>query len=273
MPEFVVDAILAGVAIVVAIAIGLVILDAVALTREDLRAQAVAPRPMLSRAARLRRLAVVAVVVAIVAAAGAGFQVIEGDSLLASGPADGSGSLYLGTAPTTYRGPDDLVFAAVPGGDIQVKFSLVNTGAFPLTVTTMNEPLNGSSVWEADGYFASGSVAPAGQPSDGATHRFEIPPHATVPVVAHLHLRKCRPSTSETGATPSTPTPAGTPSAWAAVTAEAGGFMSFGSLSIAYEMLGMTHTSTVALPANLVMIDANSVLCPSAAGSPPTNYP
>jgi hypothetical protein len=38
-------------------------------------------------------------------------------------------------------------------------------------------------------------------------------------------------------------------------------------------MLGLTHTSAVALPVNLVLTDANSVICPGDGSAPPTNYP
>jgi hypothetical protein len=267
MPDFVVDSILAGVAILIAVAIVLVFFDVAALPVPEQMAPVVPPRAGLSRAAKLRRLVAVVAVVAVVAALIAGIRLVDGDPLRAAGPATGSGSLYLGTAPATYGGTDNIVFAAAPGGEIQMEFSLVNTGAFPLTITGMNEPINGSPMWEMDGYFASGSVVPAGQASDGTTHRFEIQPHVSVPVVAILHLRKCTPST------PAAPAPGQTPSAWAAVAAEAGGFTSFGSLTIVYEMLGLTYTTTLVLPANLVMIDANSVLCPGDGSAPPTNYP
>jgi hypothetical protein len=267
MPEFAVDSILAGLGVFVVVAFGLVMLDAIALALGERGARGEAPHPSLSHAVKLRRLAVVAIVMAVIAAAGAGLQVIGGNPLRAAGPPSGSGSLYLGTAPTVFGGIDDIVFQTVAGGDIQMDFSLVNTGEFPVTITGMNEPLNGSPMWEIDGYFASGSVVPEGQPNDGITHRFEIQPHSAVPVVAHLRVRKCTPTAS------ASPAPEQTPSAWAAVAAEAGGFVSLGSLSIVYEMLGQTRTTTLVLPANLVLIDANSVLCPGDGGAPPTNYP
>jgi hypothetical protein len=37
--------------------------------------------------------------------------------------------------------------------------------------------------------------------------------------------------------------------------------------------LGLTHTTTLVLPANLVMIDTNSIMCLGDGSAPPTNYP
>jgi hypothetical protein len=268
MPGFLMNSIVVGVAVAAALVVGLVLLEGSARPLPERGAPAQALDLVVSRPRSRRRLAVglAAVAVTVVALAGIVF-VGSSDPLRAAGPATGSGPLYLGTVPATHGGLDNVDFAAVSGGEIQMEFSLVNTGAFPLTITGMNEPINGSPMWEMDGYFASGSVVPAGQASDGTTHRFEIQPHVSVPVVAILHLRKCTPST------PAAPAPGQTPSAWAAVAAEAGGFTSFGSLTIVYEMLGLTHTTTLVLPANLVMIDANSVLCPGDGSAPPTNYP
>ncbi len=268
MPDFVVDSILAGAAIFVAVAAALAFFDVAALPVPEQMPPLVPAWATLSRASRLRRVVAVIVVVAVVAALIAAFRVVDGDPLRATGPAAGSGSLYIGTAPATYGGSDNVVFAPDPGGDIQMEFDLENTGEFPLTITGMNEPMNGSPTWEDDGYFDSGSLLAAGQTSDGTFHRFEIGAHASVRVVAHLHLRQCVAS-----APGPTLAPGQSPSAWAAVAAEGLGFASFDSLTITYEMLGLAHTSAVALPASLVLADPNSAICPLTGGSTSTPNP
>jgi hypothetical protein len=264
MPDFVVDSILVAMAIAVAIAIGLVLLDRFATDFYVRSALPETPHQGVPRRGGGRRLAVGVAVLVVVVLAGAGIAVarVTSDPLRAAGPATGSGALYLGTAPATYGGTDDVVFSAAPGGDIRLEFSLENTAEFPLTITGLNEPLNGSPIWQEDGYFESGSLVPAGQGSDGAFRRFEIQAHASVRVVARLHLRQCVAS-----APGPTLAPGQSPSAWAAVAAQGGGFTSFANLTIAYEMLGLTRTSAVALPASLVLINANSVIC-NATGSP-----
>ncbi len=269
MPGFLMNSIAVGVAVAAALVIGLVLVEDSARPLPESGAPAQALDLVVIKPRSRRSLAAGLAVVAVTVVALAGIVFVGSyDPLRAAGPATGSGSLYLGTAPATYGGTDNVVFAAAPGGDIQMEFRLVNTGEFPLTITGMNEPINGSPMWEMDGYFASGSVAPAGQASDGTAHRFEIQAQGSVQVVATLHLRKCVPSTPGP-----TPVPGQTPSAWAAVAAEGRGFVSFATLTIVYQMLGLTHASVVALPASLVLTDANSAICFADGSAPPTNYP
>lgn len=268
MPDFALDSILAGAAIFVAVAAALALLDVAALPLAERMAPVVPAWATLSRASRLRRVVAVIVVVAVVAALIAAFRVVDGDPLRATGPAAGSGSLYIGTAPATYGGTDNVVFAPDPGGDIQMEFDLANTGEFPLTITGMNDPTNGSPTWEDDGYFDSGSVVAASQGSDSTFQRFEIQAHASVRVVAHLHLRQC-----VARAPWPMLVPGPSPSASDAVVAEGLGFAWFDSLTIKYEMLGLAHTSAVELPASLVLADPNSAICPLTPGSMSTPNP
>jgi hypothetical protein len=166
------------------------------------------------------------------------------EPLRAEGPAVGSGPLYLGTVPATFGGVDNVEFAAVSGGEIQMEFGLLNTGDFPLTIVGV-DPVNGGSSWDGT-IFHSGSLVPAGNTE--ASGRLEIPPHASRRVVASLVFR-C------VGLTP-TPTlaPGRSPSAQAAIAAEGYGVSSIDSLPIEFQFLGFQHRGVVMLPADIAWV-------------------
>jgi hypothetical protein len=185
------------------------------------------------------------------------------EPLRAEGPAVGSGALYLGTAPATYGGNAALVFAEAAEGVITFQFTLANTGEFPLTVTGMNEPLNGSPMWEMDGYFQSGFIRPAGAPGPGTPGRFEIGAHSSVHVEVGLRFRPCGSSTPSAALAPGR-----SPSSWAAVGA-VGGRLSFFNLAVVYQTLGLTKVARVVLPSVLEMVDNSSINCPNLNGGPP----
>jgi hypothetical protein len=183
------------------------------------------------------------VIVAVVA--WQGFSLVSGgyDPLRAVGPAVGSGPLYVGTEPATYGGVDEVVFAAVPGGEIRMEFGLLNSGEFPMTVTGFDP----SGSLEHIGYIESAVLAPVGQAGGGAPSRIEIEPHASVRVVAELRLKQCPQwvptPTLAPGQFPSAANAMALTSAF-----QTGGW---GTLPIVYDMLGFRHVSNVVLPPNL----------------------
>jgi hypothetical protein len=217
------------------------------------------PSPVGHRSGRRRRLIILTIVV-VVAVVWQGFSLASGgyDPLRAAGPAIGSGPLYVGTQPATYGGVDETVFAAVPGGEIQMEFSLVNSGEFPMTVTGFDYSSGGLAPL---GYVESGLLMPADQASGGsgrgAQGRIEIQAHASVRVVATLRLKQC----PEWLPTP-TLAPGQSPSAVNAMAAtsafQAGGLP---TLPVIYDMLGFRHVSNVALPAYLTLAVLDQAGC------------
>ena len=255
MPDFVAISL----AIAVALMVGLLILDVVAHDRVVLSEQAMVPSPV-ARPSRKRRRLFVLVIVAAVAVVGEGVSLASGgyDPLRAAGPAIGSGPLFVGTAPATYGGVDEVVFTAVPGREIRMEFSLVNSGEFPMTVSGFD---NSSGGLASFGYVESGLLMPAGQASGGsgrgAQGRIEIQAHASVRIVAQLRLKNC----AEWLPTP-TLAPGQSPSAVNAMAATSafitGGW---GTLPVIYDMLGFRHVSNVALPAYLTLAVLDQAGC------------
>jgi hypothetical protein len=200
--------------------------------------------PVGRRSGRLRR-SIVLTIVIVAVVAWQGFSLVSGgyDPLRAVGPAVGSGPLYVGTEPATYGGVDEVVFAAVPGGEIRMEFGLLNSGEFPMTVTGFDP----SGSLEHIGYIESAVLAPVGKAGGGAPSRVEIEPHASVRVVAELRLKQC----PEWVPTP-TLAPGQSPSAANAMALtsafQTGGW---GTLPVVYDMLGFRHVSDVVLPPNL----------------------
>jgi hypothetical protein len=261
MPDSFLNPIELGLAVAAVLLVGFVLLEGMATPRPAVEPprEAQAPKP------RLRRGLVASwICVLLIALAVGGCVFINAyEPLRAEGPAVGTGALYLGTAPATYGGNAALVFAEAAEGVITFQFTLTNTGEFPLTVTGMNEPLNGSPMWEMDGYFQSGFIKPAGAPGPGTPARFEIGAHSSVHVEVGLRFRPCGSSTPS-----ATLAPGRSPSSWAAVGA-VGGRLSFFNLAVVYQTLGLTKVARVVLPSVLEMVDNSSINCPNLNGGPP----
>jgi hypothetical protein len=216
--------------------------------------QATVPPPVVRRSGKRRRLLLLTIVIVAVVV-WQGFSLASGgyDPLRAAGPAIGSGPLYVGTEPATYGGVDEVVFAAVPGGGIQMEFSLVNSGEFPITVVGFDE----SGGLASFGYIESAVLVPAGQSGARASRLFTVEAHASVRVVAMLTLKNC----AEWLPTP-TLAPGQAPSALNAMAATAA-FQAGGrsTLPVVYDMLGFRHVSTVVLPAYLTIATLDQAGC------------
>ncbi len=243
MPASLIDPILAAVAVAAAIFTGLVLLEArlgpprVGPGQVEGSGESLAPR-----ARSRRRLGAVVAVVALASVAVYGVIFVKTyDPLRVAGPGIGSGPLYLGTIPATYGGLDSIGFAAVPGGDVRLEFSLMNTGDFPLTVVGLMDPDTNQATWSG-GIFASGLIAPYGSASDGAFHRFQIEPNSIAAVTVSLRLG-CF------GRIP-TPTlaPEKSPSAAAALAAQGWRNLAYAYLPIGFEAFGIEHQVNLSLP-------------------------
>jgi hypothetical protein len=92
----------------------------------------------------------------------------------------------VGTEPATYGGVEEVVFAAVPGGEIRMEFSLLNSGEFPMTVMGFD-----SGSLAHIGYVESAVLAAVGKVGGGTSSGIEIQPHASVRVVAQVQLKQC----------------------------------------------------------------------------------
>jgi hypothetical protein len=232
-----------GAAVVLA---GVVLLfDIIANDRVVLAEQAMVPPPVVRRSGKRRRLLLLTIVIVAVVV-WQGFSLASGgyDPLRAAGPAIGSGPLYVGTEPATYGGVDEVVFAAVPGGQVQMEFSLVNSGEFPMTVSGFD---SGGRAQFA--YVESAVLTPAGQSEARASRLFVIEAHASVRVVAHVHLKQC----PEWIPTPTLPL-GDSPSAMSAIAATSAFIPNpWATLPVVYDMLGFRHVSNVVLPAFLTI--------------------
>jgi hypothetical protein len=237
-----------------ALAVALLFLDVIAHDRVVLAEQAMVPPPVVRRSGKRRRLLLLTIVIVAVVV-WQGFSLASGgyDPLRAAGPAIGSGPLFVGTAPATYGGVDEVVFAAVPGGEVQMEFSLVNSGEFPMTVLGFDE----SGGLARFGYVESAVLTPAGQSEARASRLFIIEAHASVRVVATLTLKKC----PEWIPTP-TLAPGQSPSALRAL-AVSSAFMPNprATLPVVYDMLGFRHVSNVVLPAHLTIAVLDQAGC------------
>lgn len=248
------DFIVTSLMIAPALAVGLVFLDVIAHDRVVLAEQAMVPPPVVRRSGKRRRLLLLTIVIVAVVV-WQGFSLASGgyDPLRAAGPAIGSGPLYVGTEPATYGGVDEVVFAAVPGGGIQMEFSLVNSGEFPMTVTGFDDSGGLGPV----GYVESAVLVPVGQSGARASRLFTVEAHASVRVVAMLTLKNC----AEWLPTP-TLAPGQSPSVAHALAATAtfqvGGWS---TLPVVYDMLGFRHVSTVVLPAYLTIATLDQAGC------------
>ena len=263
MPDSLIQPVLAGSAAAAALFVGFILLEASVrpfppLATAEGAAVDVRARQPLSR----RRLFAIAAALVLLAAAASGCVFLNTyDPLRATGPATGSGPLYLGTIPATYAGVDSVEFAAVSGGEMLMDFSLTNSGDLPLTIVGVANPITNTRDWQGT-MFQSGRLSVAGLAQDGTAGRFEIAAHAAVPV--RLTLR-C--ACLEGQPTP-TLAPGHSPSAAVALAAAGYGAMSIASLPVDYEVLGFQHSSKVALPADLAMIAISRVPCGSAPVTP-----
>jgi hypothetical protein len=277
MPHFLSDSIWVGVGLAVMIALVLIVLDIVAQDRAVFgRAPAIAePGPEVSPrrpTGRRRRVVPAGLAIAVIVAGGAWFA--NGYApLRTKGLETGSGALYLGTEPATYRGLDRIV--------------LVNTGELPLTVVGIGDSSDPPHSWP--GTFAgtpgaadapptiaeSELLAPVGQEGTGSGAPFEIQAHASVRVVVVIRLRQC----ADWVATP-TLAAGQSPSAQAALAArEAFGTYGLTYVPIAYDLLGLRHVSRVDMPAEFDMALMDQAGCggahnvPGSTPAPTVIYP
>ena len=133
-----------------------------------------------------------------------------------------------------------------------MEFGLVNSGEFPMTVLGFD-----SGGLAQFAYVESAVLTPAGQSEARASRLLIIEAHASVRVVAHLHLKQC----PEWIPTP-TLAPGQSPSAVNAMAATSafitGGW---GTLPVVYDMLGFRHVSNVVLPAYLSIAALDQAGC------------
>jgi hypothetical protein len=214
-----------------------------------------APAPRRRR--RWLLLATVTVACAVVLAAG-WFVWIAPDPLSASGPATGSGQLYVGTR-VDHDGVNGVTYVTVPGGRLVFDFTLENRGDLPLTVTGLSGSL--ATVAERqDPWFDRVILSPAASADDGASRRFTIPAHSSIDARLTIYLRNCL----DWPATPTLP-PGRPPSAEdASALAEAFGWNGISDVEVAYNAAGLDLVGNVVLPARMDIVAADRGGCSSA---------